>query len=103
MLYSVVRFQKAPPVPRFFKEGLTLDHFLLRAQVISLYRQIVRCTKGMDKSNAKEIIHWARADFERHRHETNIVHDNIKSLISSGKHQMHTLQNSVSLAHVNKK
>lgn len=27
----------------------------------------------MDKPSAKEIIQWARADFERHRHETNIV------------------------------
>lgn len=101
MLSSVVRLQKAPPVPKFFKEGLSLDHFLIRSQVISLYRQIVRCTKGMDKPSAKEIIQWARADFERHRHETNI--DNIKSLISSGKHQMHSLQNSVYLAQAGKR
>lgn len=39
----------------------------------------------MDKSNAKEIIHWARADFERHRHETNIVH--VRSI------ELHTLLN----------
>lgn len=55
----------------------------------------------MDKPSAKEIIQWARADFERHRHETNI--DNIKSLISSGKHQMHSLQNSVYLAQAGKR
>lgn len=41
--------------------------------MISLYRQIVRCTKGMDKNDAKELIHWARADFERHRKERDIV------------------------------
>jgi hypothetical protein len=72
----------------------------------------------MDKPSAKEIIQWARADFERHRHETNIVsiyisnrlvkqlipvQDNIKSLISSGKHQMHSLQNSVYLAQAGKR
>lgn len=27
----------------------------------------------MDKTDAKELLHWARADFERHRKEQNIV------------------------------
>ncbi|KAG1472198.1 hypothetical protein G6F56_001685 [Rhizopus delemar] len=76
MLPSVVRLHKAPPVPRFFKQGLSLDHFLIRSQVISLYRQIARCTKGMEKSNARELLDWARMDFERNRHETNIVKQN---------------------------
>ncbi|CAO3689875.1 unnamed protein product [Rhizopus microsporus] len=56
MLYSVVRFQKAPPVPRFFKEGLTLDHFLLRAQVISLYRQIVNVPKAWTSRMLKRLF-----------------------------------------------
>ncbi|EPB90687.1 hypothetical protein HMPREF1544_02431 [Mucor circinelloides 1006PhL] len=73
MLPTLIRLHKAPPMPKFFQEGLTLDHFLLRGQVISLYRQIVRCTKGMDKRDAKELIQWARADFERHRNEKSIV------------------------------
>ncbi|OBZ90093.1 hypothetical protein A0J61_01849 [Choanephora cucurbitarum] len=73
MLPTLVRLHKAPAMPKFFQEGLTLDHFILRGQVISLYRSIVRCTKGMDKANAKDLIQFARADFERHRHETNLV------------------------------
>ncbi|KAG2199890.1 hypothetical protein INT46_009830 [Mucor plumbeus] len=97
MLPTLIRLHKAPPMPKFFQEGLTLDHFLLRGHVLSLYRQIIRCTKGMDKSDAKELIQWARTDFERHRNEKSI--DHIKSLISSGKHQMHSLQSSVTLAH----
>lgn len=92
---------KAPAMPKFFQEGLTLDHFLLRGQVISLYRQIVRCTKGMDKRDAKELIQWARADFERYRNEKDI--ENIKSLISAGKYQMHSLQSSVTLSHAGKR
>ncbi|KAI8988496.1 LYR motif-containing protein 2-like protein [Mycotypha africana] len=100
MLITLVRLQKAPAVPKFFKEAPTLDHFLVRAQVISLYRQIVRCTKGMDKTQAKELLQWARADFERHRFEKDI--ENIRSLITSGKHQMHSLQSSVMLAQVSK-
>ncbi|KAI7903643.1 uncharacterized protein BX663DRAFT_507178 [Cokeromyces recurvatus] len=101
MLSTLTRCQKVPTMPKFFKENLTLDHFILRGHVISLYRQIVRCTKGMDKNDAKELMQWARADFERHRNETNI--ETIRSLLSSGKHQMHSLQSSVSLAHTNKK
>ncbi|KAI9363795.1 hypothetical protein BD770DRAFT_407355 [Pilaira anomala] len=106
MLATLVRLHKghhhkAPPMPKFFDKGLTLDHFLLKGQVISLYRQIVRCTKGMDKNDAKELIHWARADFERHRKERDI--ETIKSLISAGKHQMHSLQSSVTLAHTAKR
>ncbi|KAI8997780.1 hypothetical protein BDB01DRAFT_846388 [Pilobolus umbonatus] len=97
MIPTITRLHRAPPLPKFFKEGLTLDHFLLRSQVISLYRQILRCTKGMNKEDAKELKSWVKYDFERHRNETNI--DNIKALISSGKHQMHALQGSVSLAH----
>ncbi|KAI8369141.1 complex 1 protein [Choanephora cucurbitarum] len=100
MLPTLVRLHKAPAMPKFFQEGLTLDHFILRGQVISLYRSIVRCTKGMDKANAKDLIQFARADFERHRHETNL--ESIRSLISVGKYQMHSLQSSVSLAHTSR-
>ncbi|GAA5816358.1 hypothetical protein MFLAVUS_009886 [Mucor flavus] len=88
MLATLVRLHKAPPMPKFFDKGLTLDH-------------IVRCTKGMAKSDAKELIQWARADFERHRKEMDI--ETIKSLISSGKYQMHSLQSSVTLAHTAKR
>ncbi|KAI9484023.1 MAG: hypothetical protein EXX96DRAFT_560541 [Benjaminiella poitrasii] len=100
MLPTLIRCQKRPALPKFFKEDFTLDHFILRGQVISLYRQIVRCTKGMNKSDARELIRWARADFDRHRKETDI--DTIRSLLSSGKHQMHSLQSSVSLAQTNR-
>ncbi|KAI7861870.1 hypothetical protein BDF14DRAFT_237015 [Spinellus fusiger] len=97
---TVCLMHKAPPMPRFFKkETLTLDHFLTRGRVISLYRQILRCTKGLDKSDAREIRAWARSDFERSRHEVEL--DKIKSLLSSGKHQMHTLQSSMMIAHAN--
>ncbi|KAI8073271.1 hypothetical protein BC940DRAFT_290966, partial [Gongronella butleri] len=87
----------APPVPKFFKDShMTLNHFLLRGQVLSLYRKLIRCTKGLNKSDADELRHWIRADFERYRNERDL--DKIKNLITVGQHQMHTLQGSVSLA-----
>ncbi|KAI8381482.1 uncharacterized protein BYT42DRAFT_566693 [Radiomyces spectabilis] len=102
MRVALIARSKAPAVPRFFKEpSLTLNHFLIKSQVRSLYRQILRCTKGLDKHDAKELRDWARSDFERYRHETDL--DKIRSLLSSGKHQMHSLQSSVSLAQAGKR
>ncbi|KAI9319423.1 hypothetical protein BX666DRAFT_1926014 [Dichotomocladium elegans] len=101
MKTALVRLSRSaapPPVPKFFKDvDMSLAHFLVRGQAISLYRQILRCTKGLDKQSAREIRDFARSDFERYRNERDL--DKIRSLISSGKQQMHSLQASVELAH----
>ncbi|KAG2220251.1 hypothetical protein INT45_008792 [Circinella minor] len=90
-----------PPVPRFFKDPqMSLAHFMIKGQVISLYRQILRCGKKLDKRDKQEIRDFARADFERYRNEKDL--DKIRSLLSSGKQQMHSLQASVQLAHADK-
>ncbi|ORY95489.1 hypothetical protein BCR43DRAFT_525214 [Syncephalastrum racemosum] len=91
--------QKAPPpLPKFFKDqDLTLRHFLIKGEVLSLYRQILRCTKALEKSQAKDIRDFARQDFERFRHERD--YDKIRALLSSGKQQMHNLQTALNLAH----
>ncbi|KAI8099524.1 uncharacterized protein BX664DRAFT_321508 [Halteromyces radiatus] len=94
---TLLVLSKAPAVPRFFKDNhMSLNHFLLRGQVISLYRKFMRCTKGMNKNDATELRQWIRTDFERYRHEHDL--DKIKNLITAGQHQMHTLQGSVSMA-----
>ncbi|KAI9275953.1 hypothetical protein BDA99DRAFT_496961 [Phascolomyces articulosus] len=91
----------APPVPRFFKDSqMSLAHFMIKGQVISLYRSILRCGKGLDKRDKQEIRDFARADFERYRNEKDL--EKIRSLLSSGKQQMHSLEASVQLAHANK-
>ncbi|CDH51385.1 predicted protein [Lichtheimia corymbifera JMRC:FSU:9682] len=90
-----------PPLPKFFKDSnMSLAHFMVRGQVISLYRDILRCTKGLDKQSAREIRDFARADFERYRNERDL--DKIRSLLSSGKQQMHSLKASVDLAHASR-
>ncbi|CAO3619156.1 unnamed protein product [Cunninghamella echinulata] len=106
---------------------MTLNHFLLQRQVISLYRKLMNVQKvckliilnkqkketlkwellvtcilllllllGLNKGDAKELRDWIRTNFEKYRHERDL--DKIKNLITSGQHQMHTLQGSVSLA-----
>ncbi|ORX61564.1 hypothetical protein DM01DRAFT_1404343 [Hesseltinella vesiculosa] len=98
---ALMLLSKAPPVPKFFKDAdMSLNHFLIRGQVISLYRKLMRCTKGLKKSDAEELRLWIRADFERYRNERDL--DKIKSLITSGQYQMHSLQSSVSLAHASR-
>ncbi|KAM3588354.1 hypothetical protein VKS41_000802 [Umbelopsis sp. WA50703] len=59
---------------RFFEaDGLSLEHFLAKRRVISLYREILRSLKGLNKRDADEIRHWARSDFERYRSEKDVV------------------------------
>ncbi|CAO3596584.1 unnamed protein product [Absidia cylindrospora] len=61
MRSTLLLLSKTPPVPRFFKDSdMSLNHFLLRGQVISLYRKFLRCTKGLNKSNADELRQWVR-------------------------------------------
>ncbi|KAI9496885.1 hypothetical protein BDB00DRAFT_869115 [Zychaea mexicana] len=90
----------APPIPKFFRDPeMSLAHFMIKGQVLSLYRQVLRCGKGLAKRDKQEIRDFARADFERYRNERDL--DKIRSLLSSGKQQMHSLQASVQLAHAN--
>ncbi|KAF8167940.1 hypothetical protein B0H34DRAFT_792608 [Crassisporium funariophilum] len=53
--------------------ALTLRHFILKQQVISLYRHAVRASKGIpDPVTRKETVAWIRSEFERNRHLTDV-------------------------------
>jgi Complex 1 protein (LYR family) len=76
-----------------YLSGPTLKHFILRQQVISLYRHVIRASKGKcarsislhlffvdgyttgipDPVTRKETIHWFRSEFERNRDLTDVV------------------------------
>ncbi|KAM0335514.1 hypothetical protein ACHAQA_000562 [Verticillium albo-atrum] len=74
---------KAPPKTRL-KKTLSLDHFLQRGRVLSLYRTILRGTAHIaDPSTKAESRRYARGEFERHRDVTDIGH--IRYLLSTGK------------------
>ncbi|KAF8807564.1 hypothetical protein BYT27DRAFT_7100046 [Phlegmacium glaucopus] len=54
--------------------GPTLKHFILRQQVISLYRHAIRASKGIpDPVTRRETIHWFRSEFERNRDLTDVL------------------------------
>ncbi|KAI8593541.1 LYR motif-containing protein 2 [Geranomyces variabilis] len=75
---------------------LTLDQFMTRKKVLQLYRDILRNAKYLPETDARFVKDWARADFERYRGESNS--DNIQMLLSQGKVQLRTLENSVTLS-----
>ncbi|KAK9707778.1 LYR motif-containing protein 2 [Basidiobolus ranarum] len=77
--------------------GPNLQQFITRAKVISLYREIMRCTTKIDNPrDKKELRDWARADFEQYRKVED--QDKIMTLLSQGKYQLHNLQRSLMLS-----
>jgi len=60
--------------PSKLKGTMSLDHFLQRQRTIHFYRKILRGTKAIrDPATKKESRGFARAEFERHRHVTDLV------------------------------
>lgn len=66
---------------------LSLPAFLLRAQVLSLYRTILRTTHLLAKSDPTrhELKDFARKEFERNRHVQQDDLSQVRSLVAAGK------------------
>lgn len=70
------KLKKVPPI--------SLDHFLQRQRVISLYREIARAIYRIPPSPMRvEMLAHARGEFERNRHVSDL--GQIRYLISTGK------------------
>ncbi|KAI1077594.1 hypothetical protein F5B20DRAFT_583005 [Whalleya microplaca] len=81
---TAIRSYATSPSRNRLGATLSLDHFLLRSRALSLYRTIVRGTRRIgDPTTRAETRSFARAEFERHRHVTDIEH--IRYLLSTGK------------------
>lgn len=64
--------------------AMSLDQFLQRSKVLSLYRSILRGTKRIaDPTTKAESRRYARDEFERHRGVTDSAH--VRYLLSTGK------------------
>ncbi|KAI0879808.1 uncharacterized protein GGS22DRAFT_176775 [Annulohypoxylon maeteangense] len=71
--------------------ALSLDHFLLRSRVLSLYRSVIRGTGRIsDPTTRAETRNFARAEFERHRNVTDVGH--IRYLLSTGKTEWESME-----------
>ncbi len=76
---------------RFRKPPLSLDHFLQRQRVLSLWREIVRALQKIPPSNTRnEMRQFARQSFERNRNVTDLTQ--IRYLVSTGKTEFESMQ-----------
>ncbi|XP_071051666.1 LYR motif-containing protein 2 [Onthophagus taurus] len=79
------------------KRIMNLKQFMLRQQVLRLYRRILRTIKEVpDKTHQKELLDWARSDFKNNSHHTDEV--TIKMMITYGERSLKELESSLALA-----
>ncbi|KAL1454442.1 hypothetical protein WDU94_010697 [Cyamophila willieti] len=75
---------------------LSLRHFLLRAEVISLYRTFLRTAKEIpDEKSRQEMIGWIRQEFKANKHLTDET--SIKMMIQYGQRGLKEVESSVGL------
>lgn len=76
--------QPPRPVRYLRSRPLSLDHFLLRQQTLTLYRSIIRsCYRLPDPQTKDEMMGHARAEFERQKEVTDTR--KIRYLLSTGR------------------
>ncbi|XP_062129203.1 LYR motif-containing protein 2 [Drosophila sulfurigaster albostrigata] len=84
------------------KATLSLKQFMLRQEVLKLYREIWRTTRLVpDKHSQRELREWARHDFRLNRSQSDEVA--IKMLLQSGRRSLTELQTSLHLSGVSVK
>jgi len=79
------------------KPTLTLRQFMLRQEVLKLYREIFRAIRQVpDKSSQLDLKQWTRSDFRSNMHHTEELA--IKMLMQQGRRSLTALQNSLHLS-----
>ncbi|XP_050067673.1 LYR motif-containing protein 2 [Anopheles maculipalpis] len=79
------------------KAALSLKQFMLRQEVLKLYRSIFRTIRQVpDASSRRELREWARADFRSNRNQTDELA--IKMLLQHGNRNLKELQTSLELS-----
>lgn len=72
------------------KSPLSLEHFLQRQRVLTLWRMVLRSIYRIPKVNRAEALAYARSEFERNRNVTDI--GQIRYLISTGKTEFDSME-----------
>ncbi|CAK1585673.1 unnamed protein product [Parnassius mnemosyne] len=76
---------------------LSLKQFLLRQEVLKLYREIFRTLRQIpDESTRSELKVWARADFRNNKHHTD--ESAIRSMLYYGRKSLTDLKKSLALS-----
>ncbi|EAT34257.1 AAEL012328-PA [Aedes aegypti] len=81
------------------KSALSLKQFMLRQEVLKLYRTIFRTIRQVpDESSRQELRQWARSDFRANKHQTEELA--IKMLMQHANRSLKELQTSLGLSGV---
>jgi len=73
---------------------MTLRQFMMRSQVLSLYREALRAIKLVDNESERDYLRkWVRDDFEANRHHTDEAV--IRMVLTQGKNQVKELKEAV--------
>ncbi|XP_034829003.1 LYR motif-containing protein 2 [Maniola hyperantus] len=79
------------------KQTLNLKQFLLRQEVLKLYREVFRTIKKVpDESTRLELKEWARTDFRNNKHHSDEAA--IKSMLHYGRKSLEDLKKSLALS-----
>ncbi|CAG9135743.1 unnamed protein product [Plutella xylostella] len=79
------------------KTALSLKQFLVRQEVLKLYREILRSIKRVpDEKTRLELREWARTDFKKNKDTTDETA--IKAFIYYGRKSLKDLQRSLAIS-----
>jgi hypothetical protein len=82
---------------KHLKSALNLKQFMLRQEVLKLYRDLYRAiSKVPDESSRNDLKQWLREDFRSNRTQTDEIQ--IKMSIQVGLRSLRELQNSLDLS-----
>ena len=80
-------------------QTLTLKQFMLRQQVLKLYRNCFKTLRQIpDSGQRADLESWVRADFKANKGISPDQEDRIKSLMFNGEKMLNELRQSVELA-----
>ena len=81
------------------RAALTLKQFLLRQEVLKLYRSFFRTIRHLpDERQKLEVANWVRADFKANKDLPVENEDHIKHLFYNGEKMLKELKQSVDLS-----
>ena len=78
------------------RSALTLKQFMLRQEVLKLYRTLFRTLRQLpDKIQQQETATWVREDFKANKNIDPSQEDRIKALVYQGQKMLNELKNNV--------
>ena len=82
------------------KTTLTLKQFLVRGQVLKLYRNCFKTIQRIpDPRQRQDLQDWVRSDFQANKNIPPVQEERIQSLLAHGDKMLNELKQSVDLAH----